>query len=128
LTVPSEAGDVSDNGSLDGEIAIVTGASAGIGRATARVLADAGADVALAARRRERLEALAADLRESHDVEAVAVPTNVRNESEVDALVETTVDRLGGLDILVNNAGVLRGDDVAETATEDYRLMMETNV
>lgn len=113
---------------LDGEAAIVTGASSGIGEATAHALAERGSNVALAARREERLEAIAEDLRDEYGVEAQAVPTDIREEAAVDALVETTVERFGGLDILVNNAGLGRGSDVAGMTTEAYRTMMETNV
>jgi len=113
---------------LDGEAAIVTGASSGIGEATAHALAARGGNVALAARRAERLDTIADDLREEYDVEAQPVPTDIRDEAAVDALVETTVERFGSLDILVNNAGLGRGSDVAEMSTEAYRTMMETNV
>jgi NADP-dependent 3-hydroxy acid dehydrogenase YdfG len=107
--------------------AIVTGASSGIGEATARELAEVGLDLALAARREERLAAIVDDLEAEYGVEAVAVPTDVRDEAAVDALVEATVERFGRLDVLVNNAGVGRGSDVAELETEQYRTMTETN-
>jgi len=107
--------------------AIVTGASSGTGAATARELADAGMDLALAARREERLEELADELESAYDVDAVAVPTDLREEDAVDALVEATVERFGGLDVLVNNAGLAAGGDVAELSTEDYQLMTEVN-
>jgi NADP-dependent 3-hydroxy acid dehydrogenase YdfG len=114
--------------SIDGQAAIVTGASAGIGEATAHALAREGADVALAARRRERLEALADTLATEYDAEAVVVPTDVRDEDDVDALVETAVDAFGGLDVLVNNAGLARGGSIEDMTTEEYRTMMDTNV
>jgi len=113
---------------LDGATAIVTGASSGIGKATARTLAQRGASVALGARRTDRLEAIADGLREEYGVGAEPVPTDVREEVVVDALVETTVERFGSLDILLNNAGLGRGSDVAEMTTEEYRTMMGTNV
>ena len=113
---------------LDGEVAIVTGASAGIGRATAHALAREGATVALAARRRERLDTVAKRLHEEYDAETLVVPTDVTDEAAVDDLVETTVAELGGLDALVSNAGLARGSDVEGMATEDYRAMMDTNV
>jgi len=113
---------------LEGTTAIVTGASAGIGEATAHALAERGVSVALAARREERLEAIAEELRDEYGVGAEPIPTDVREEAAVDALVETAVERFGGLDILVNNAGLGRGSDVAEMTTDAYRTMMETNV
>jgi NADP-dependent 3-hydroxy acid dehydrogenase YdfG len=114
--------------SLDGQAAIVTGASSGVGEATVHELADAGANVALAARREERLESTARDLREEYDVEALVVPTNVRDEDQVDALVDATVETFGGLDLLVNNVGLARGSGVADMTTDEYRAMMEVNV
>lgn len=117
-----------ENATLDGRTAIVTGASSGIGQETAHALAEAGADVALAARRRERLEALAEDVESETDAETLVVPTNVRNEAEVEELVETTVAEFGGLDLLVNNAGTAAGSEVESMATEEYRTMMEVNV
>jgi NADP-dependent 3-hydroxy acid dehydrogenase YdfG len=117
-----------DDATLDGQTAIVTGASAGIGQETARALAEAGADVALAARRRDRLEALADVIESETDAEALVVPTDVTEEDAVESLVETTVSELGGLDVLVNNAGLARGSDVEEMTTEEYRTMMAVNV
>jgi len=113
---------------IEDNVALVTGASAGIGEATARALAREGADVALAARRRERLEEIADELESSFDAETLVVPTDVRDETAVKSMVETTVETFGRLDILVNNAGLGVGGDVEETTSEEYRLMMETNV
>lgn len=108
--------------------AIVTGASSGIGAATARGLAAAGADVVLAARREDRLDALAAEIRDTHEVEATPVPTDVTDEHDVSALIDTTRATHGGIDIVVNNAGINRGSDVTELTTEEYRDMMAVNV
>ena len=113
---------------LEGQAAIVTGASAGIGAATCRALAAEGATVTLAARREERLEELAAELEADHGVETLVVPTDVREEEQVEALVDETVETVGRLDVLVNNAGLGRGSDVETMATDDYRLMQETNL
>jgi NADP-dependent 3-hydroxy acid dehydrogenase YdfG len=113
---------------LEQQTAIVTGASAGIGAATCREFAGAGANVVLAARSEDDLEELADDLETEHGAETLVVPTNVREESDVDALVDETVDRFGGLDILVNNAGLSRGSEIAEMSTEEYETMQETNV
>jgi NADP-dependent 3-hydroxy acid dehydrogenase YdfG len=112
---------------MSDQAVIVTGASAGIGRETARAFAERGADVALAARRAERLESLAEELRADHDVEALAVPTDVTDEDAVEALVADTVEQFDGLDVLVNNVGVARGSGVEEMTTEEYRTMMAVN-
>lgn len=112
---------------LEDHRAIVTGASAGIGTATAHALAREGARVALAARREERLTDLAATLESEYDADTLVVPTDVRDDASVDDLVEATVAEFGGLDLLVNNAGLARGGSVEELTTEDYRTMMETN-
>ncbi|MCD2201163.1 SDR family oxidoreductase [Halobacterium sp. KA-4] len=112
---------------LNGEVAIVTGASSGIGEATARVLARDGATVVLAARRRERLEAIANDLAAEHDADTHVVPTDVTNEAEVQSLVAATVEEFGGVDVLVNNAGLGRGSDVESLDTSQYRQMMDVN-
>ena len=113
---------------IGGSVAIVTGASAGIGAATAHALAAEGVNVVLAARREERLDELAADVEAEYGVETATVPTDVRDEDAVDALVDATVERFGGLDLLVNNAGLSRGGEVETLSTEGYRTMMDTNV
>jgi NADP-dependent 3-hydroxy acid dehydrogenase YdfG len=113
---------------VDGSVAVVTGASSGIGEATAHALAAEGVDVVLAARRERRLEELAAGIEDEYGVRAVAHPTDVREEAAVEALVDATVEAFGGLDLLVNNAGLARGSDVETLDTDDYRTMMGTNV
>jgi NADP-dependent 3-hydroxy acid dehydrogenase YdfG len=112
---------------LTGEVAIVTGASSGIGAATARALADEGMSVALAARRAERLEALAADI-EDGPGEALVVPTDVTDRAAVDALIEETVDAFGGLDVFVNNAGVMLLQAVADADPDDWEAMVDVNL
>jgi NADP-dependent 3-hydroxy acid dehydrogenase YdfG len=113
---------------LAGETALVTGASSGIGEATVHALAEAGAAVALAARREERLEDITRDVESAYGVDTLVVPTDVTDVPAVEAMVETTVEEFGGLDILVNNVGLARGEGVADLSTEDYRLMMDVNV
>jgi hypothetical protein len=113
---------------LDGDAAFVTGASAGIGAETARALAREGADVALVARREDRLESLADELAAEHGVDALVLPTDVRDEAAVEAAIEETVETFGSLDLLVNNAGLARGSDVEALSTDEYRQMMDTNV
>lgn len=109
---------------LNGKTAIVTGASSGIGEATARRLAASGCKVALAARREDRLENLAAKLGDN----TLPVPTDVRDPADCAALVARTVERFGGLDILVNNAGLGLYGTIADGDPEDWRTMFEVNV
>ena len=113
---------------LQDNAALVTGASSGIGEATAHALAREGADVALAARREERLDAVAEAVESEFGVDTLVVPADVRDEAAVEAMVEATVEAFGRLDVLVNNAGLGVGGDVAETTSDQYRLMMDTNV
>lgn len=90
--------------SLEGKVAVVTGGSRGIGRSIAIALAEAGADVALAARKPEALEEAVAAVKATGR-RAIAIPTNVRRTEECEALINETVGQLGRLDVLVNNAG-----------------------
>ncbi|MHC3436622.1 SDR family oxidoreductase [Natrialbaceae archaeon A-gly3] len=113
---------------LEGQVAIVTGASSGIGAATCHELAAEGANVVLAARSEGTLEELAADLEADHGVETLVAPTDVRSEAEVDAMIAETVDRFGGIDVLVNNAGLARGSGVEDLESDDYHTIQETNV
>lgn len=114
--------------SLEDSATVITGASSGIGEATAHEFASEGAHVALAARSEDRLASIAADLETEYGAETLVVPTDVRDEAAVEALIETVVDEFGGVDVLVNNAGLGLGGDVADLSTEDYRTMMDTNV
>ncbi|WP_132060153.1 SDR family oxidoreductase [Halorussus amylolyticus] len=113
---------------LGGQAALVTGASSGIGEATAHALARDGARVALAARREKALNDVAKKIESEWGAETLVVPTNVRDEDSVTEMVETTVSEFGGLDCLVNNAGLARGESVEKMGTGQYRTMMETNV
>jgi 2-deoxy-D-gluconate 3-dehydrogenase len=112
---------------LAGKTAIVTGAGRGIGRAMAVALAGAGADVALAARSKDQLDAVAADIT-ALGRRAIAVPTDVTDAAAVQALVDATVSQLGGLDILVNNSGVIDSSPLLEQDTEVWDRIMDTNV
>jgi hypothetical protein len=112
---------------LDDRVALVTGASSGIGEATAEALAAEGAAVALAARREAELEDLA-DRLEAEGVETLVVPTDVTDEAEIEDMVETTHEELGSLDILVNNAGVMLLESVVEADRANFRQMVEVNL
>lgn len=92
--------------SLRGRIGLVTGASSGLGVECAHALALAGADVALAARRGDRLERFAAELTDSYGIRAVGVQTDITSDFDLDRLMETVRTELGLVDILVNNAGI----------------------
>jgi NADP-dependent 3-hydroxy acid dehydrogenase YdfG len=109
---------------LDGTAALVTGASSGIGEATAVALAGQGARVALAARRADRLEALAGRIGDS----ALVIEADVAREEEARAAVERTVDELGRLDIVVNNAGVMLLGPAVDAPLEEWRRMVDVNL
>ena len=113
--------------SIEGHVTVVTGASSGIGEATAHALAEAGATPVLAARRTERLERVAGTLRETHDVEATVVPTDVTDREQVDELIDATIDEHGRLDALVNNAGLAHEGDVEALSDEAFHEMMDVN-
>lgn len=112
---------------LAGRVAVVTGASAGIGEATARVLAAAGMRVAVCARRRERLDRLAADIIASGR-EAAVYPLDVTDAVAVRAMVDDVASRWGGIDVLVNNAGRGLSATFEDTKPEELRELLELNV
>lgn len=112
---------------LTDRIALVTGASSGIGKAAAKALAEAGVLVGIAARSIEKLELLAADIK-AMGGKAVVIPTDLRNEDQIAAMVTTTLETLGGLDILVNNAGVFYWKSVGEADPDEWRKEIEVNL
>ncbi|HMH46207.1 MAG TPA: SDR family NAD(P)-dependent oxidoreductase [Solirubrobacteraceae bacterium] len=114
-------------GDLTNQVVAVTGASSGIGEATALACAKAGAAVALAARRTERIESLAARIVEQGG-RAIAVRTDVGEESQARAFVQRAHAELGRLDVLVNNAGVMLLGPIANAPTEEWRRMIHANV
>ena len=114
-------------GSLEGRVAVVTGASSGIGEATALALAGAGAAVALGARRAERIEALAGRIRGAGG-KAAAIEVDVTDEATAQGFVESAREQLGGLDVLVNNAGVMLLGAVEGADSEQWRRMIDVNL
>jgi NADP-dependent 3-hydroxy acid dehydrogenase YdfG len=112
---------------LDGAVALVTGASSGIGAATARRLASEGAAVALVARRREQLEQVADDIT-SLGGDAITVVADITEPEPARQAVEDTHDRLGRLDVLVNNAGVMLLDTALHTTIEEWDRMISLNL
>lgn len=109
---------------LDDQVAVVTGASSGIGRATAVELSRLGAIVVAAARSRSKLDALVAEL----DRPAVAVETDVTDPDSIDHLVNSVIERFGRIDVAVANAGVYVAGDVWEGDPMQYDRMLQTNV
>jgi NADP-dependent 3-hydroxy acid dehydrogenase YdfG len=112
---------------LDNQVVAITGASSGIGEATAVACARAGASVALAARRADRIEALAERIA-GEGGRALAVPTDVAQEAQARAFIERAHAELGRLDVLVNNAGVMLLGPIAGAPTAEWRQMIDANV
>ena len=112
---------------LDGAVALVTGASSGIGAATAKALAAQGAAVALVARRKDRLEVLASEI-EGSGGKALVVEADVTDQAQAEAAVEATVSGFGRLDIVVNNAGVMLLGPMGEAPTEEWDRMIDVNL
>ncbi len=112
---------------LRDKVAIVTGASSGIGEASARTLAGEGAKVVVAARRTERLDALVARI-QSEGGTALAVTTDVTSRQSTEALVEQTLNAYGRVDILVNNAGVMPLSLIRKRHVEEWDRMIDVNI
>lgn len=112
---------------LSGKVALITGASAGIGQACARVLAAEGANLVLTARRRERLDSLATQAK-GMGVEAIVVTGDARDEENARQSCAAANDKFGRLDILINNTGVGNYKNLVDTSAEEYDEMMDTNV
>ncbi len=110
--------------SLDGKVAAITGASSGIGEATAIALAEAGAKVSLGARRKDRLDALVEKIGDN----ALAIETDIGDEDQARAFVQRTKDELGGFDILINNAGVMLLGPLLAQEGDDWRTMVDVNI
>jgi NADP-dependent 3-hydroxy acid dehydrogenase YdfG len=112
---------------LDGTVALVTGASSGIGAATAAALAARGATVALAARRRDRLDSVAAQIRDGGGT-ALVLEADITDQQQAAGAVEQTVAELGRLDALINNAGVMLLGPAAGAPLEEWQQMVEINI
>ncbi len=118
---------MSDRFSLDGRVAIITGGGTGIGRGTALVLADHGADVVLAARRTEPLESTAHEI-EALGRRALTVPTDVTNAEQCQALVDNTMREFGRVDILVNNAGGAQTKSLMKWTEAEWLQVLALNL
>src|SRR4051794_8429096 len=113
--------------SLDGSVALITGASSGIGEATARSLASHGASVAVVARRLDRLEQLTSEIR-NLGRPALEMEADLSEKDQAVAIVDRTVRTLGGIDILVNNAGVMLLGPIENAPTDEWTRMIEVNL
>jgi NADP-dependent 3-hydroxy acid dehydrogenase YdfG len=111
---------------LTGTVALITGASSGIGHATALELADQGASVALVARRQDRLDELVAEIEKAGGT-ALAIPTDISNRTQADAAVTKTIETFGRLDILVNNAGLMLLAPAVGAEVDDWERMIAIN-
>src|SRR5436853_735594 len=112
---------------IEGKVVVITGASSGIGEATALLLAERGAKVVLGARGSDRLKALANRIAAGGG-EAVYAPTDVRRRDDVSALVKLACERYGKLDVLVNNAGIAPISPLDDLRIEEWEDMIEINI
>jgi NADP-dependent 3-hydroxy acid dehydrogenase YdfG len=112
---------------LNGKVALITGASAGIGQACARVLAEAGARLVLTARRQDRLDELTRQA-EKTGTQAISFAGDAREESTAQGTVEAALNAFGQIDILINNTGAGNYKNLVETSAEEYDDLMDTNV
>ena len=113
-------------GELSGKVALITGASSGIGWESAKLFASHGAQVAVAARDQEKLQELVKGIQDTGG-EAWAKVTDLTKSSDIEALVDGTIGRFGGIDVLVNAAGIIGTGTVENTTLEDYDYMMNIN-
>ncbi len=113
---------------MEGRVAIVTGASRGLGKMMARTLAEAGASVVVVSRDQETVSAVAAEIASTYGTPCRAVACDVTDEDQVRRLVGTTVDAFGKVDVLINNAGINIRGAIEDLSLEEFRRVQETNV
>jgi NADP-dependent 3-hydroxy acid dehydrogenase YdfG len=116
-----------DNKNISGKVVVITGASSGLGEATARHLADHGATVVLGARRGGRLQALAEEITQRGG-KASALVTDVTDAAQVRALVDAAVDKYGRIDVILNNAGVMPHSPLERLKVEDWDRTIDINI
>jgi len=111
----------------EGKVVVITGASSGLGEATARHLASKGASVFLGARRLDRLQAVVADIQRAGG-RAAAMRVDVTRRAEVDAFVQAATEKFGRMDVLVNNAGLMALAPIAKTLVDEWDRMVDINI
>jgi NADP-dependent 3-hydroxy acid dehydrogenase YdfG len=116
-----------DSNNIDGKIVVITGASSGLGEATARMLSAQGATVVLGARRLERIVALADELVRAGG-QALALQTDVTRHEDVQRLVDTAVEKFGRIDVLLNNAGLMPSSPLERRKIDDWDRMIDVNI
>jgi NADP-dependent 3-hydroxy acid dehydrogenase YdfG len=112
---------------IEGKVVVITGASSGLGEATARLLSAEGATVVLGARRVERIQALAAELTDT-GAKALAIATDVTDAGQVKALIDAAVQTYGRIDVLLNNAGLMPHSPLARRKVDDWDQMIDVNI
>lgn len=112
---------------ISGKVVVITGASSGLGEATARHLSALGARVVLAARRKDKLDSLVAELVEAGG-EAVAYQTDVTSQQDVNAMIQGAVDTFGRIDVLINNAGLMAIAPLSEGRVDEWDRMIDINI
>ncbi len=115
------------NTNIEGKVVVITGASSGLGEATARLLAEEGAVVVLGARRADRIQALAADLNDKGG-KALAVQTDVTDRGQVEALVNAAVETYERVDVIINNAGLMPHSPLERLKVEEWEQMVDVNI
>ncbi|MGQ4912960.1 MAG: SDR family NAD(P)-dependent oxidoreductase, partial [Candidatus Thorarchaeota archaeon] len=113
---------------LEDKVAVITGASAGLGEQFAHGFAESGANVVLAARRKNLLKKVADEVSDKYGVTAIPLKTDVANEKDIIRLIDHTVDKLGTVDVLVNNAGMYIVKPLTEQTLEDWHTVMDVNL
>lgn len=113
--------------SLAGKVAVITGASSGIGAATARLFAQRGASLVLTGRNRENLDKVASECGGAGG-QPLTIIADLDREKDVESIVDVTLEKMGSLDILVNNAGILEMGSIENTSMDQYDKVMNTNV